>query len=158
MKVVKIALLVFTIVITVLLIIFSFIMYADSRSFQGASSAFFFLACTSAFSIFFHIKTTEYYPLKHFDKTVVELSKKYWALHISFGVITFLLGIGMILPAIKASNLNLNINGLIAGIGFSVFGILTLIETYKLHKFIVVYRERRERQEEIDDIGETASS
>ncbi|WP_298426467.1 hypothetical protein [uncultured Kordia sp.] len=153
MKVVKIALLVFTIAITILLFVFSFIMYSSSRSFQGASSAFFFLACTSAFSIFFHMKTFVYYPLQDFEKTIVELSKKYWALHVSFGVIIFLLGMGMIIPAIKANDLALNQNGLIGGTGFLVFGMLTLIETYKLNKFVETYKERRELEEDIEEIG-----
>jgi len=152
MKVVKIGLLIFTIIITLLLFIFSFIMYSDRGSFQGASSAFFFLACTSSFSIFFHIKTAAYYPLKHFDKTIVELSKKYWALHISYGAITFLLGTGMLLPSIKAGAIDLNLNGLITAIGLSVFGILTLIEIYRLNNFVIIYKRRLERQEEIDDI------
>lgn len=151
MKVVKIALLVFTIVITVLLVIFSFIMYADSRSFQGASSAFFFLACTSAFSIFFHIKTTTYYPLKHFDKTIVELSKKYWALHVSLGTILSVLGIAIVVLYFKRQNFYWPI--LLIGISMLVFGIVTLIETYILSQFVVIYKKRLERQEEIDDIG-----
>ncbi len=153
MKLVKIALLVFTILITTLLFVFSFIMYTNSKSFQGASSAFFFLGCTSAFSIFFHSKTVTYYPLKQFDKNIDELSKKYWALHISFGVITLLLGIGMIIPAISANNLMPTRNGLYVGTGLFVFGVLTLLEIYKLNAFVTIYKHRRERQEEIDDIG-----
>ncbi|WP_046756124.1 hypothetical protein [Kordia jejudonensis] len=155
MKFVKIALLVFTVIITILLAIFSFIMYSDTGSFQGASSAFFFLACTSAFSIYFHLKTAAYYPLKIFDKTITELSKKYWALHISFGVIMLLLGGGMILPAIKSGNSQLTQYGVYIGLGLLIFGILTLIETYKLNVFVTIYKNRRERQEEIDDIGVT---
>lgn len=152
MNLVKIALLIFTIIITILLAVSSFIMYADSMSFEGASSALFFLACTSAFSIFFHVKTATYYPLKRFNKVIVELSKKYWALHIAFGIISLLLGIGMIVLAIEGGKLTLNVLGLTLAFGLLIFGVLTLIETYKLNKFIVSYKKRRERQEEIDEI------
>ena len=152
MKILKIGLLIFTVIITLLLFLLSYLLYADSRSFQGAVSALFFLGCTSAFSIYFHVKTIAYYPLFIFDKTIKEISKKYWALHISFGLINFLLGLGLLLPSILARNLEINVRSLIVAICFIIYGLVTLWEIYKLNKFVTIYKERQEQQEEIDNI------
>ncbi|MCH2195124.1 hypothetical protein [Kordia sp.] len=152
MKLVKIGLLIFTIIITVLLFVFSYVMYLDLRSFQGAVSALFFLACTSSFSIYFHIKTLRYYPLFIFGKTIEELTKQYWALHISFGLINLLLGFGILIPKIINGTFVMYSFSAILSICFIVFGFVTLLETYKLNRFVTIYKRRREQHEEIENI------
>ncbi|EDP97627.1 hypothetical protein U8527_04720 [Kordia algicida OT-1] len=152
MKAVKIGLLIFTVLITILLFLLSYLLFSRSRSFESAESALFFLGCTSAFSIYFHVKTLRYYPLFIFGKTIEELSKKYWALHVAFGLINFLLGIGILLPTIYASNLEVNIYSVVVAICFIIFGLVTLWELYKLNRFVQVYKQRRQQQREIEDI------
>lgn len=152
MKLVKIGLLIFTIIITILLFIFSYVMYLDLRSFQGAVSALFFLACTSSFSIYFHIQTLRYYPLFIFGKTIEELSKQYWALHISFGLINLVLGLGILFPKIVNGNFDIYSLSIILSICFIIFGLVSLLETYKLNRFVTIYKRRREQREEIENI------
>ncbi len=155
MKIVKIGLLIFTVIITILLLLFSYVLYLDVQSFQGAVSALFFLACTSAFSIYFHIKTLRYYPLFIFGKTIDELSKQYWALHISFGLINILLGIGILFPRIADGTFDIYSLSVILAICFIIFGLVTLLETYKLNRFVNIYRRRREHEKEIENIKGT---
>ncbi|MGH1383532.1 hypothetical protein [Kordia sp.] len=152
MKLVKIGLLIFTVVITILLFIFSYVMYLDLRSFQGAVSALFFLACTSSFSIYFHVKTLRYYPLFIFGKTIEELSKQYWALHISFGLINLVLGLGILFPKIVNGTFDIYSLSIILSICFIIFGLVSLLETYKLNRFVTIYKRRREQHEEIENI------
>ena len=152
MKLVKIGLLIFTVVITILLFIFSYVMYLDLRSFQGAVSALFFLACTSSFSIYFHVKTLRYYPLFIFGKTIEELSKQYWALHISFGLINLVLGLGILFPKIVNGTFDIYSLSIILSICFIIFGLVSLLETYKLNRFVTNYKRRRDQHEEIENI------
>jgi uncharacterized membrane protein len=110
------------------------------------------LACTSAFSIYFHLKTLRYYPLFIFGKTIEELSKKYWALHVAFGLIILLLGIGILFIRYIVDDMKPNALGILLGIVLVFFGLVTLLETYKLNRFVTIYKQRREQQEEIEDI------
>ncbi len=122
---------------------------------MGAVSALFFFACTSAFSIYFHIKTLAYYPLFIFGKTIEELSKKYWALHVAFGLISTLLGIGLFLPNIFMDNVSVNSLGIVIASCLVVFGLFTLWELYKLNRFVQVYKQRRRQQQNIENIKGT---
>jgi hypothetical protein len=152
MKIVKIGLLIFTVLITVLLFLFSYLLYLEIKSFKQPVVALFFLACTSAFSIYFHLKTLRYYPLFIFGKTIEELSKKYWALHVAFGLIILLLGIGILFIRYIVDDMKPNALGILLGIVLVFFGLVTLLETYKLNRFVTIYKQRREQQEEIEDI------
>jgi hypothetical protein len=122
------------------------------RSFAEAVSAIFFLACTSAFSIYFHLKTLKYYPLFIFGKTIEELSKKYWALHVAFGLIILCVGIGILTIGFFSEKLNPNSLGIALSILLIFFGFVTLLETYKLNRFVTIYKQRRAHQKEIDNI------
>ena len=152
MRAQKLLLTFFTGLLTAISLILGLITYLlglQSGDSSSSSTAIFFLGCTGAFSVYFHIKTKELYPFSEFEESLEELSKKYWALHISFGLVLFILGA-------RAISIDLGTN---MGTSFSfgsifplVIGLWTLIDVYLLNKFIVSYKERRERQEEIDDI------
>lgn len=153
MRAQKLLLTFFTGLLTVMSLILGAITYllglqsGDSSSF---STAIFFLGCTGAFSVYFHIKTKELYPFHEFNQPLEELSKKYWALHISFGLVLFILGVRSVLIELGT---NMYSSFPYRSIFPLVLGLWTLIDVYLLNKFIVSYKERRERQEEIDDIG-----
>ena len=97
------------------------------------------------------MNTKELYPFADFDGPLDELSKKYWALHISFGLILFILGITMTILWLKRSS-DLTILGI--SLFLLLMGLWTLLDVYFLNKFIESYKERQELQEEINDIGD----
>lgn len=155
MRAQKILLTFFTGLLTVLYLIVGTVTYFIGVNTGESYTAIFFLGCTGAFSVYFHIKTKELYPFSDFDSPLEELSKKYWALHISFGLILFIVGIGSIVISIKSSYYYPSIP--IISVIFLILGLWTLLDVYLLNKFIVSYKERLEIQEEIDDIGDNST-
>lgn len=155
MKAVKIGLLIFTICITILLFFISSVLFLQEKSVKGTVSTFFFLGCASAFSIYFHVKTLKYYPLFIFGKTIEELSKKYWALHIAFGLINFLLGISLLFATPFAKGETIRVVWHIFTISIAVFGIVTLWEVYLLNRFVYIYNRRKRQQQNIERIQGT---
>ncbi|QHI36753.1 hypothetical protein IMCC3317_21230 [Kordia antarctica] len=154
MRVQKLLLIIITGALTAILLFSGAITYFMSSEESGPITAIFFLGVTGAFSVYFHMKTKELYPFADFDEPLEELSKKYWALHISFGLVLLILGITMTFLWFKRSS-DLSILGI--SIFLLLLGLWSLIDTYILNKFIVSYKERRERQEEINDIGDNSA-
>lgn len=154
MRVQKLLLIIITGILTAILLFFGAITYFIPSEGSESISAIFFLGCTGAFSVYFHMKTKELYPFADFDEPLEELSKKYWALHISFGLVLFILGITMTFLWFKRSS-DLFILGI--SIFLLILGLWSLIDTYVVNKFIVSYKERLERQEEINDIGDNST-
>jgi len=153
MRVQKLLLTIITGVLTAILLVFGAITYFMPEE-SGPITAIFFLGCTGAFSVYFHIKTTALYPFADFEEPLEELSKKYWALHISFGLILFILGSFMTILWFKR-DADYSILGI--SIFLFIIGVWTLLDVYFLNKFIISYKERLERQEEINDIGDSST-
>ena len=151
MRIQKLFLIIVTGILTAILLVFGAITYLMPSEDNGAITAVFFLGCTGAFSVYFHMNTKELYPFADFDGPLDELSKKYWALHISFGLILFILGITMMILLLKRSS-DLTILGI--SLFLLLMGLWTLLDVYFLNKFIESYKERQELQEEINDIGD----
>ncbi len=154
MRTQKLLLIIFTGALTAILLVFGAITYLMSLEESGSITAIFFLGCTGAFSVYFHMKTKELYPFADFDGPLEELSKKYWALHIAFGLILFIIGAFMTVIWFKR-DVDYSILGI--SIFLFIFGLWTLLDVYFLNKFIVSYKERLERQEEINDIGDSST-
>ncbi|WP_430411872.1 hypothetical protein [Kordia sp.] len=151
MRAQKLLLTFFTGLLTILNLIAGVIFYFLGLENGESTTAIFFLGCTGVFSVYFHIKTKELYPFHEFNEPLEELSKKYWALHICFGLVLVILGVSTIVMAIKNSVYYTSVA--VMSILFLILGLWTLLDTYLLNKFIVSYKERLEIQEEIDDIG-----
>ncbi|PTX58700.1 hypothetical protein C8N46_1128 [Kordia periserrulae] len=153
MRAQKLLLLIFTAIITMVLLFVGVITYFRVLNADGMRSpAIFFLGCTGAFSVYFHFKTREFYPFKKFNAPLEELSKKYWALHISFGLILLLLGIYSTVFWLQSTQ---ELSKIIPSIVVMLLGIWTLLDMYVLNKFIVSHKERLERREEIENIKGT---
>ncbi|WP_046746229.1 hypothetical protein [Kordia zhangzhouensis] len=158
MRAVKIGLLIFTILITILLFLMSLIIFLEEKNFGKSVSTFFFLGCASAFSIYFHLKTLSYYPLFIFGKTIEEISKKYWALHIAFGLINLLLGIGLLFLIPLSNTIMIGTILKLLSISLCVFGLTTLWEVYQLNQFVSIYKRRKAQQKSIEEIQGTPHS
>jgi len=150
MRVLKLFLTAITAFLTAVLLAGGVITYLTLVRENESSLAIFFLGCTGAFSVYFHIKTKELYPFADFDASLEELSKKYWALHIAFGLILSILGAFMIFLWLSDP---VELLMLATSIFLFILGLWTLLDVYFLNKFIVSYKKRLERQEEISDIG-----
>lgn len=155
MRAQKLLLTIFTGLLTILNLIVGILSYSLGTERGESFTAIFFLGCTGAFSVYFHIKTTALYPFADFDEPLEELSKKYWALHLSFGLILFIIGIGSVLMSLNGTYYYSSMP--IISILFLILGVWTLLDVYFLNKFIISYKERLERQEEINDIGDSST-
>jgi archaellum biogenesis protein FlaJ (TadC family) len=144
----------FTGIITGVLLVGGAITYFMLTENNKSIIAVFLLGCAGVFSVYFHRKTEKLYPFADFDEPLHELSKKYWALHIAFGLILFILGVLMIVLWIQEP-----VDVVILGMSIFLFiiGLWTLLDVYFLNKFIVSYKERLERRNEIDDIGDSST-
>jgi uncharacterized membrane protein required for colicin V production len=152
MRAQKLLLLIFTILITIILLLGGIVTYIRGFADGVRSPAIFFLGCTGAFSVYFHLKTKVLYPFKEFDAPLEELSKKYWALHIAFGLILLLLGLYSTVFWLQSTQ---ELSKIIPSIIVIIVGVWTLLDIYILHKFIVSHKERLERREEIENIKGT---
>lgn len=150
MRIQKLLLTILTALLTAVLLVVGAIFYLSEEGESGSMTAIFFLGCTGAFSVYFHLKTKELYPFADFDEPLDELSKKYWALHISFGLVLLIIGAMAIINSIKSYGSHVSIP--ITFVLLLILGLWTLLDVYFLNKFIVSYKERRERQDEINDI------
>lgn len=151
MRAQKLLLTIITAFLTLVFLVAGALFYFLRTNTGNSLIAIFLLGCTGAFSVYFHVKTAKLYPFTDFDEPLEELSKKYWALHVAFGLILFIVGVWVVIHSIINSKYYLSIQ--ILFILLLIFGIWTLLDAYNLNKFIVSYKERRERQEGIDDIG-----
>lgn len=152
MKILKIVLIILTVLVSLFLFGVGTVLFLDVNAIDRSVFSLFLLGCTGIFSVYFHIKTASYYPLSVFEKEIKEISKKYWALHIAFGIISIILGIGLLVPELIESNNKTTVLTIVALLTFIVYGVLSLVEVYKLNKFVEIYKERQDRQEEIDEI------
>lgn len=152
MRAQKLLLLIFTAAITAILLLFGIVSFVRDFGSDAPSTAIFFLGCTGAFSVYFHYKTKEIYPFAEFDSPLDELSKKYWALHVSFGLTLLILGIYTTVFWLKRPQ---EISKITIPIIITVVAIWTLLDTYFLNRFIVSYKKRLERQQEIENIKGT---
>lgn len=152
MRAQKLLLLFFTAVIAAVLLFYGTISYIRDLGEEAPSTAIFFLGCTGAFSVYFHFKTKVLYPFSEFNEPLEELSKKYWALHVSFGCTLLILGIYATVFLLKRSE---DIYKISIPIFITIFAVWTLLDIYFLNKFIVAHKERLERRQEIENIKGT---
>jgi uncharacterized membrane protein HdeD (DUF308 family) len=153
MRAQKLLLTIVTGLFTVFSLLISILFYFLDSNASRAIATLFFLGCAGIFSIYFHIKTKELYPFADFDEPLEEISKKYWGMHIAFGSIMFVMGIALTYLLFVSETGNYYIIGLCV----FAFGLWSLLDVYFLNKFIVSYKKRLERQEEIDDIGDNST-
>ena len=100
----------------------------------------------------FHFNTKKLYPFSKFEGELEELSKKYWALHVSFGFTLLILGIYATIFWLKNPQ---EIFRIAIPIFVTVLAIWTLLDTYFLNKFIISHKARLERRQEIENIKGT---
>lgn len=148
----KLLLLIITAAITAILLFVGILNYIGNLNREAPSTAIFFLGVTGAFSVYFHFKTKELYPFAEFDGELDELSKKYWALHVSFGFTLLILGIYATVFWLKNPQ---EIGQIATSIFVTILAIWTLLDTYFLNKFIISHKEKLERREEIENIKGT---
>ncbi|MBC8756656.1 hypothetical protein H2O64_18430 [Kordia sp. YSTF-M3] len=154
MRVLKLLLTMFTGLLSGVLLVGGAITYFMPTENNKSIVAVFLLGCAGIFSVYFHAKTEELYPFSEFDEPLHELSKKYWALHIAFGLILLILGTLMIILWLNSVS---ELFILVISIFLFIIGLWTLLDVYFLNKFIVSYKERRARQEGIEDIGDSST-
>ncbi|MEM6718382.1 MAG: hypothetical protein AAF611_03605 [Bacteroidota bacterium] len=152
MRVQKLLLLIITAAITAILLFVGVLNYIGNLDQETPSTAIFFLGVTGAFSVYFHFKTKEIYPFAKFDGELEELSKKYWALHVSFGCTLLILGSYATVAWLKNPG---EVVLIVIFIFVTLLAIWTLLDTYFLNKFIVSHKERLERRQEIENITGT---
>lgn len=138
--------------LTCILLVVGVINYFGGLTEGTSSTAIFFLGITGAFSVYFHSKTEALYPFSEFNDPLEELSKKYWALHISFGLTLLILGIFITVNLLKRSA---DVTIISIAIFMNVLGLWTLLDLFFLNKFIVSHKKRLAQREEIENIKGT---